>query len=83
MTLEIIPSLLQRFTDVLYQRDSNPRHIRHVLHRKGCSMTQPLEVMLDATADTFPFFVPQEGVNGGIIERCPECGAKGEIVNRT
>lgn len=81
MVLEIEPSLLKRIQDAVLQRDSDPRHIRRVLHYRGCSMTHPLEVMPDVSADTFPFFVPQEGVNGGIIERCPECGAKGEIKN--
>lgn len=83
MVFETEPSLLQRIQDAVLQRDSDPSHIRQVLHYRGCSMTQPLEMMPDETPDTFPFFVPLEGVHGGIIERCPECGAKGEIVNRT
>ncbi|MBI3955542.1 hypothetical protein HY338_03790 [Candidatus Gottesmanbacteria bacterium] len=79
MILEIEPSLSQRIRDAVLQIDSDPKNIRRLLHYRGCSTTQPLEVMPDASADTFPFFVPQEGVKGGIIKRCPECGAKGEI----
>ena len=75
-------SLPQRIIDAVLQIDSSPVHIRQVLHYPGCSMTQPLEVMCTDEEDVgLPFFKARIGPRGGVVEQCPECGAKREFLD--
>lgn len=71
--------LLGRIKDTLLQIDSNPLHIEQVLHYRGCSRTQPLEVMCAEEDVGLPFFRACIGSRGGVVEQCPECGAKREF----
>ena len=73
-------SIIQRLRDAFYKVDSNPAHIKQVLHSRGCSRSRPLEVMPDDSSDTYPFFVAQLGRRGGVIMQCPECQAKRELL---
>lgn len=73
-------SLYQRIIDAVLQTDSNPEHISQVLHYRGCSMTQPLEVMCAPEEDVgLSLFQPLTGSRGGVVKQCPECGAKREF----
>lgn len=69
-------AVASRFADVFRATDSVPAHIGHVFHYRGCSRGRPLEIVPD---EREILFVPRRGINGGVIERCPECGAKGEL----
>lgn len=82
MVSEIKPSLYQRIIDTVLQRDSDPRHIRQVLHYQGCSMTQPLEVMCAGEENVgLPLYAALIGPRGGVVKQCPECRAKREFLD--
>lgn len=72
----MLEEVMSRFIDGICATDSVPAHIGHVFHYRGCSRNRPLEIVPD---EGEILFVPRRGINGGVIERCPECGAKGEL----
>lgn len=74
----ILQEIKNRILNGVDATDSNPSHVAAILHYRGCSRALSLEVV--ASEDEVLGFVAQRGVRGGIIEQCPECGAKGEIV---